>query len=69
MCIRDRQIDHHVEEEEDEMFPKLQKTDLDLQALGEKMAARKKELEAEGGTGSQPPKKPSVMERISSMRR
>jgi len=67
--VLSEQIDHHVEEEEDEMFPKLQKTDLDLQALGEKMAARKKELEAEGGMEGQPPKKPSVMERISSMRR
>jgi len=37
-------IDHHVKEEEGEMFPKLRKADLDLDALGEELAARKAEL-------------------------
>ena len=37
-------IDHHVKEEEGEMFPKVRKSDLDLDALGEDMAARKAEL-------------------------
>ena len=37
-------IDHHVKEEEGEMFPKIKKTDLDLASLGEEMAARKDEL-------------------------
>ncbi|MFG6415175.1 hemerythrin domain-containing protein [Roseateles sp. DC23W] len=37
-------IDHHVKEEEDEMFPKVRKSDLDLDALGEAIAARKAEL-------------------------
>jgi hypothetical protein len=37
-------INHHVEEEESEMFPESRDTDLDLKALGEKMAARKDEL-------------------------
>jgi len=68
--VLSEQIDHHVEEEEDEMFPKLQKSDMDTQALGQKLAARKQELEAEGGQmQGQAPKKPSVMERITSMRR
>ncbi|MDB5431638.1 MAG: hemerythrin [Caulobacter sp.] len=40
------QITHHVEEEEGEYFPAVQKTDLDLEALGAKMAARKEELMA-----------------------
>lgn len=31
------QIEHHVEEEEQEMFPRLRKTKLDLLALGEDM--------------------------------
>ena len=37
-------IDHHVKEEEGEMFPKVRKSDLDLAALGEDLAARKAEL-------------------------
>jgi len=40
-------IQHHVKEEEGELFPKIQKSDLDLDALGEEMAARKDELTAE----------------------
>ncbi len=39
-------IDHHVKEEESEFFPKLRKTSLDLEAMGEQMAARKKQLMA-----------------------
>jgi hemerythrin superfamily protein len=41
------QIEHHVEEEEKELFPETQKTDLDLSALGEQLVARKAELAAE----------------------
>jgi hemerythrin superfamily protein len=39
-------IDHHVKEEETEFFPKLRKTSLDLEAMGEQIAARKKQLMA-----------------------
>lgn len=38
-------IDHHVEEEETEMFPKVRKTKLDLEELGEALAARKEAIE------------------------
>jgi len=39
---------HHVKEEEDEMFPQAKKAkELDLEALGEQMRARKEELTAE----------------------
>jgi len=38
------QIDHHVKEEEDELFPKVRKADIDTKALGEQLAARKQEL-------------------------
>jgi hypothetical protein len=41
------QIRHHVEEEEKELFPKLQNAKLDLDALGREMAALKQELVAE----------------------
>jgi hypothetical protein len=37
-------IDHHVKEEEGEMFPKVRKTDIDLKALGKEIKARKAEL-------------------------
>ncbi len=40
-------IDHHVKEEEGEMFPKLKKAKLDTKSLGVEMAARKDELMAE----------------------
>jgi hemerythrin superfamily protein len=38
-------IEHHVKEEEKEMFPKMKKAKCDLEELGEKMAARKKALQ------------------------
>lgn len=37
-------IDHHVKEEEGEMLPRVQKTKLDLEALGFLMNARREEL-------------------------
>jgi len=42
-------IDHHVEEEQNEMFPKAKKAKLDMNALGERILARKEELKAELG--------------------
>jgi hypothetical protein len=41
------EVEHHVKEEQDKMFPKVKKSDLDLKALGEEMAARKAELQQE----------------------
>jgi hypothetical protein len=37
-------IEHHVGEEEKEYFPACRKTDMDMTALGARMAARKDEL-------------------------
>ncbi|HWT71561.1 MAG TPA: hemerythrin domain-containing protein [Oxalicibacterium sp.] len=37
-------INHHVEEEEKEMFPKAKKAKMDLEALGAQMMERKEEL-------------------------
>ena len=37
-------INHHVEEEQNEMFPKVQKSDMDLEELGLEMAERKEAL-------------------------
>lgn len=42
--VLSEQIDHHVEEEEDEMFPKAKKAKLDMAALGEAIQARKDEI-------------------------
>ena len=37
-------INHHVEEEQNEMFPKVEKSDMDLEELGLEMAERKATL-------------------------
>ena len=47
--VLSEQIEHHVEEEEGEMFPKVRKAKVDLEALGEQMSARKEELIAAAG--------------------
>ena len=43
-------VKHHVEEEETELFPLLEESDLDLEAMGAELAGRKQELVAELGT-------------------
>lgn len=43
------QIDHHVEEEERELFPAAKKSDMNLRELGARMVARKSQLVAELG--------------------
>jgi hemerythrin superfamily protein len=52
-------IDHHVKEEEEEMFPKAQKSDLDAKGLGDEMRARKQELKAELGMVQEPKPMPA----------
>ncbi|MEC5161477.1 MULTISPECIES: hemerythrin domain-containing protein [unclassified Janthinobacterium] len=44
--VLSEQIEHHVGEEEGEMFPKVRDSKVDLGALGEEMAAFKQQLEA-----------------------
>jgi hemerythrin superfamily protein len=38
-------VNHHVEEEESELFPELRKTKLDLVAMGERIAKRREALQ------------------------
>jgi hemerythrin superfamily protein len=38
---------HHVREEEDQLFPKVRSSDLDLQAIGQQLAQRKEQLEGQ----------------------
>jgi hemerythrin superfamily protein len=42
-------INHHVKEEQDEMFPKARKAKVDLKSLGVRILSRKQELKAEMG--------------------
>ena len=42
-------VDHHVKEEQDDMFPKVKATSLDLVQLGARMAARKADLTSPRG--------------------
>jgi hemerythrin superfamily protein len=42
-------VKHHVEEEQGEMLPKAEESELDLSALGEKLAERKENLMERGG--------------------
>ena len=48
-------INHHVKEEQDEMFPRAKKAKLDLKALGEDLARRKRELRGDFGVGDPDP--------------
>ena len=41
-------VDHHVKEEEGEMFPKAKKSGLELDELGQQIKSRKEELQGAG---------------------
>ena len=45
-------IDHHVKEEQDELFPKVKQAGMDTKAVGEALAARKEELMSEMGVAA-----------------
>lgn len=40
-------VKHHVKEEQEEMFPQIEKSKMDLDKVGEQLAARKEELSSE----------------------
>jgi Mor family transcriptional regulator len=63
--VLQEQIEHHIKEEEkehDNMFQQARTADVDLQALGEQMAARKAELMKVAGTDGLPPAQTATME-------
>jgi hypothetical protein len=58
------EIEHHIKEEEkqsDNIFSQARKTDVDLAALGEAMAARKAELMALAKSEGLPPAQPATL--------
>jgi hypothetical protein len=63
--VLQEQIEHHVKEEEreqDNIFSQARKTDVDLDALGQQMAARKAELMQQAESGGLPPAQPATMD-------
>ncbi len=65
--VLQEQIEHHVKEEERQsgnIFSQARKTDVDLEALGEQMAARKAELMQLAETGGLPPAQMATMEQV-----
>jgi hypothetical protein len=65
--VLQEQIEHHVEEEEkrrDSMFAQARKAKLDLDGLGDRMAARKKELTADYKAGGIPKPEPTTLSEV-----
>jgi len=63
--VLSEEIEHHVQEEEKELFPKVRKADIDLDALGEQLAARKRELQKEFKASGVPEPELKTMDEVS----
>lgn len=65
--VLQEEIEHHVEEEEQSggVFAQARKGDLDLDALGEQLAARKKELTESYKSGGVPEPELTTMDEVS----
>ena len=63
--VLSEQIEHHVQEEEKDLFPEARKADIDLNALGEQLAERKKELTKEFKASGVPEPELTTMDEVS----
>jgi hemerythrin superfamily protein len=63
--VLSEQVEHHVTEEEDELFPQVRKADIDLDALGEQLARRKAELLKEYKADGVPEPELQTMDEVS----
>jgi hypothetical protein len=64
VTVLKEEIEHHVKEEEkerDNMFQQARAADVDLDALGERMLARKQELMEQARAGGLPPAQTTTM--------
>ena len=62
--VLQEEIEHHIKEEEKQqgnIFSQARKTDVDLEALGEQMAARKAELQRQAESEGLPPAQPATL--------
>jgi hypothetical protein len=65
--VLQEEIDHHIREEEKmhgSIFAQARKTDVDLDALGALMAARKQELKEIAETEGLPPAQPAALTEV-----
>jgi len=63
--VLSEQIEHHVEEEEGELFKEVRNADIDLKALGQQMAERKQELLKEYKADGVPEPELQTMDQVS----